>query len=192
MTGWYRILAGCCLGGLLACGGNAEGGASGGGGATSAGAGGRVIGPGAGAPSGGVAHGGATSSGGRGSGGTTSPFVDPECPSVEPEPGVFECDPLAPAQQCGPDMGCYPYVQHPFGDGCDVETYGSVCLPSGTGTQGALCGDGGVDCAAGYVCVIGAHAGRRCAKLCAFAGANECPPGMICGDTDIQGYGVCD
>ncbi|HET9932587.1 MAG TPA: hypothetical protein VFQ35_17915, partial [Polyangiaceae bacterium] len=89
-------------------------------------------------------------------------------------------------------MGCYPFVQHPFGNGCDVETYGSVCLPSGSGTQGALCGESGVDCAAGYVCVIGAHAGRRCAKLCSFSGPNECPLGMICGDTDIQGYGVCD
>jgi hypothetical protein len=83
-------------------------------------------------------------------------------------------------------------VQHPFGDGCDAESYGALCLPAGSGGQGALCGDGTDDCAPGYICVIGAHAGKRCAKLCSFAGGDECPLGMICGDTDIEGYGVCD
>lgn len=114
------------------------------------------------------------------------------CPNVEPPPAIVECDPFGKGDACSSGYGCYPYVQHPFGEGCDAEVFGALCLPAGTGKQGALCGEGTGDCAPGFVCVIGAHAGKRCAKLCSFAGGNECPPGMICGDTDIKGYGVCD
>jgi hypothetical protein len=184
-------LAVCWFGGLAACGGSVESGSSSGGTAAAsggAGSGGVSVGPVAGAPTGGTSHSG--KSAGGASGGV--PFVDPACPTIPPPPPIVECDPLSPVSQCASGFGCYPYVQHPFGEGCDAETFGALCLRAGSGTQGALCSDGQSDCAAGYICVIGAHAGARCAKLCAFAFADECPLGTICGDTDIRGYGVCD
>jgi hypothetical protein len=197
MAGWHRFLSVCWFGGLVACGGNAESNGSSGGTASSSGgaAAGGSVGPKGGAPSGGASQGGATSKGGASGGGASGgsvPWVDPNCPTVDPPPPIVECDPFGSFSRCPSGSACYPYVQHPFGEGCDTETYGALCLPAGSGTQGALCGDGQSDCAAGYICVIGAHAGARCAKLCAFAGGNECPLGMICGDTDIEGYGVCD
>ncbi|MGC4089726.1 MAG: hypothetical protein QM756_17930 [Polyangiaceae bacterium] len=190
MSGWTRIVS-ACFGVLVACGGNAAegpGGAGAGAGAFAGGSAGNSATFGGGGSLGG-ARGGGGSLGGSSGG---APFTEPSCPTVEPPPGIVECDPLASVSGCAAGMSCYPYVQHPFGEGCDAETFGAVCIPSGTGTQGALCGEGTEACAAGYICVIGAHAGKRCAKLCAFRGGDECPVGLICGDTDIEGYGVCD
>ena len=112
-------------------------------------------------------------------------------PDVEPPPPVVECDPLAAVPECPFGTGCYPYVDHPFGRGCDTQTFGALCVEVGTGTQGAPCGDGTTGCAPSYICVVGAHPGKHCAKLCTFDPPSSCPAGMICGDVDIQGYGVC-
>ncbi len=195
MHGWRKSLGICWLGWVSACGGQAAdfggptiGGVSSGAGAggSSGTSGGSVTTLGGGSSRGGASSGG---SGGSATGGT---FTDPGCPAVQPPPATIECDPVVSGTQCMPGAGCYPYVQHPFGEGCGAETFGAVCLPVGTSVQGEPCDDSPAGCAPGYICVIGAHAGRRCAKLCTFQGADECPPGMICGDTDIQGYGVCN
>lgn len=192
MYGWRFASSIGLLALAAACGGKAgndDGGASnptGGAGGTPAGTGGRV---GSGGRS---TTGGSPSSGAGGqitSGGT--PFVDPGCPDVEPPPAIKECDPLEVVTTCPVGTGCYPYVDHPFGQGCGTQTYGALCLETGSGTQGAACGDGTDGCAPSFICVVGAHPGRHCAKLCTFDGPSNCPPGMICGDVDIDGYGVC-
>lgn len=128
------------------------------------------------------------SAGRAGSAGTS--VVEPGCPDVEPPPPRIECDPLAPSASCAAGQACYPFVDHPFGKGCDAVTYGAVCVQAGSGQQGALCGNGTDGCAAGHLCVVGASSGRRCARLCTFT-AGQCPAGMICLDTDVSGYGVC-
>jgi len=190
---------------LPGCGGNVEhsspssaGGSSSGG----AGAGGKA-GMTGGGGRGGSGRAGSTAAGNggsfSGSGGTISDagldeYVDPGCPDAEAPPGVVECDPLAAVSGCAPGYGCYPYVEHPFGSGCDQQSYGARCLPPGLGVQGDPCGDDSpiLDyCAPGYVCVIGVRPGKRCVKLCSLSGPNLCPAGMICGDLDVEGYGVC-
>lgn len=121
-------------------------------------------------------------------------YVDPGCPDAAAPPGIVECDPLAPISGCAPGYGCYPYVEHPFGSGCGQQTYGALCLSPGIGQQGAPCSSDspiGDHCAPGYVCVIGILPGKRCAKLCPLGTPDVCPDGMICGDLDIEGYGVC-
>jgi hypothetical protein len=127
--------------------------------------------------------------GGQSTGGST--FVDPGCPDVDPPEPMKECDPLDPLATCPFGTGCYPYVDHPFGAGCGTQTYGAVCAFAGSGTQGAECGDGTDGCAPGFICVVGAHPGRTCAKLCTFDGPSNCPAGLFCGDVDVEGYGVC-
>jgi hypothetical protein len=93
---------------------------------------------------------------------------------------------------CGPGYGCYPYVDHPEGNGCDAQAYGTQCVPVGSGTQGAQCGEASTDsCAAGFVCVVGQRAGKRCAALCRLGDSSSCPGGLICGDLDVSGFGVC-
>ena len=83
-------------------------------------------------------------------------------------------------------MGCYPFVEHPEGLGCDAQVYGTICLPGGVGTQGAICGDDTGDiCAPGFVCVVGQRAGKRCAALCDPGGEDTCTGGLICGDLDV-------
>jgi len=104
-------------------------------------------------------------SGGVGGGGDDLEPVDTECPMGKPLPPSVECDPFV-ANSCGAGAGCYPYVDHPEGSGCGEQQYGTACLPAGQGTQGALCGsEMGDNCAAGFVCVVGQRAGKRCAKL---------------------------
>lgn len=193
MFGWRYVLC-SALFGLAACGGQAaegEGGepssggtsggvASGGVGAISA-SGGRVA-------TGGGSFGGASLAGGT-SGGST--FVDPGCPDIDPPEPLRECDPLGSELQCPFGTGCYPFVDHPFGSGCGTQTYGAMCILSGSGKQGAACGDATDGCAPSFVCVVGAHPGRHCAKLCTFDGLNNCPSGFFCDDVDIEGYGVC-
>jgi hypothetical protein len=192
MFGW-RFVLGSALVGLVACGGQADegqGGDPGSSGASGASGGAGVIGATGGrtSNSGGASVGG-TGQAGQSSGGST--FVDPGCPDIEPPPPIKECDPLGSDLQCPFGTGCYPYVDHPFGSGCGTQTYGARCALAGSGTQGAACGDGNDYCAPSFVCVVGAHPGRHCAKLCTFDGLSDCPPGLFCDDVDIEGYGVC-
>ena len=119
------------------------------------------------------------------------PPVDAGCPMQDLPPPDLECDAFTPGS-CPAGAGCYPFVEHPEGNGCDQQRYGTVCLPAGQGTQGALCGAGSGDyCAPGFVCVVGQRAGKRCAALCKLGGANQCSGGLICGDLDVAGFGVC-
>lgn len=120
-----------------------------------------------------------------------SDYVDPGCPDMEPPPPEYECDPLADVSGCDPGFACYPWLDRPYGDGCDFEVFGSSCLPPGSGTQGQRCGNDYGWCAAQYICVVGASIGARCARLCNPSGPNTCPNGLICGLVDVEGFGVC-
>jgi len=132
--------------------------------------------------------GGAPATGGR----LTSDFVDPGCPDPPPPEQVLECDPLGNSQACPLGFGCYPFVTHPAGDGCQPRIFGAVCREMGSGTQGSVCGSGTDGCAPGFMCVIGLQPGRRCAKICTdFDDPEACGDGLICGETDVEGYGVC-
>ncbi len=187
MLGWRFGLVVSCVALLAACGGavardsEANGGVAGSATSSSGGA------PAAasGGSSGGVSSGGAQSS-------NDTPFMDPGCPEVPPRAGEFECDPLLDGAGCLPGYGCYPYVEHPSGRGCGAQIFGAQCRPAGSGLEGALCGDGTAGCAPGYVCVIGARPGRRCARLCRVDVAESCANGTLCEETDVQGYGVCN
>ncbi len=137
----------------------------------------------------GPSAGGAPGSGGDGAGGI--PYVDPKCPDDLPPPIEAECDPLFPYEDCREGEGCYPYLQYPAGDGCGFPTFGAVCAPASTGEQGAFCGEGGQYCAPGFMCVVGAAGGRRCGQVCKTVKDHGCPAGLICGETDVQGFGVC-
>lgn len=153
--------------------------------------------------SGGEGVGGSADTGGTGgSGGTGFPtggastgatggYVDPGCPDVPlPEP-YYECDPLEPDEGCPDGYGCYPFVSHPFGTGCGTQQFGAICSPAGTGRHGDLCGDDHGPCAPGFLCVVGAAAGKRCAQVCLLDEEHDCPEGLICGETDVAGFGVC-
>jgi hypothetical protein len=139
------------------------------------------------------------SSAGRGTGGSQpmprdagfDEYVDPGCPDAGPAVRINECDPFAEVSRCPPGEGCYPFVDHPFGAGCDEQTFGTQCLISGVGMQGDTCGAGGNACAAGFVCVVGSEPGKHCVELCLMSGQNSCPRGMICTDLDVEGFGVC-
>jgi hypothetical protein len=120
-----------------------------------------------------------------------SDFVDPECPTVPAPAGMRECEPFGDGTDCPLGFACYPYVEHPFGEGCDAQSFGTRCRQAGSGIQGDVCGPGTNGCAAGHLCVIGLQSGRRCARICTFDGRTDCDQGMICGETDVDGYGVC-
>ena len=119
------------------------------------------------------------------------PFVDPGCPDAAAPQGFVECDVFGVGADCPVGYGCYPYITHPFGEGCDQQSFGAVCAPAGTGTQGAFCDGGANICAPGYLCVVGAQPGKRCMRMCPLDGSAQCEPGLICGKTDAQGIGVC-
>jgi hypothetical protein len=119
-------------------------------------------------------------------------FVDPGCEDLPPPEPYFECDLFLEPSGCQDGYGCYPYLLHPNDpSGCGQQSYGSVCIEPGIGSQGDLCGDGLRYCEPGYICVIGARPGARCAKLCSMDGAADCTDGLICGETDLPGIGVC-
>jgi hypothetical protein len=103
----------------------------------------------------------------------------------------MECDLFGTPSGCGPDEGCYPTLDHPFGMGCDQQVHGTRCQLAGTRVQGEFCPDGTGECASGYVCIIGSEAGSRCMRMCTVDGAHACPPGFFCGETDARGVGVC-
>lgn len=150
-------------------------------------------------PSGGSGGGPIDATGGFGVGGTgggtggmpEDPYIEPECPDEDPPPVYSECDPFAPESGCLDGDGCYPYLDYPYGEGCGHASYGTICVPASTGEQGEFCGDNGTYCAPGYMCVVGAAGGKRCGKICQPVKDHGCPDGLICGETDIQGYGVC-
>lgn len=126
-----------------------------------------------------------------GSGGKDEPPpVNTGCPDTDLPPADITCDPFV-LDSCGPGFGCYPYVDHPEGSGCDAQVYGTRCVPVGDGTQGSLCGEGASLCAAGFVCVVGQRAGKRCAQLCKLGEPGQCQGGLLCSDLDVTGFGVC-
>jgi hypothetical protein len=146
-----------------------------------------------------VSRAGSSSSAGLGgSGGDSIPldasfdeYTDPGCSDAGPAVEMKQCDPFGAVSGCPAGQGCYPFVDQPFGAGCGAQSFGTVCLVAGTGTQGAICGNGANDCASGYVCVVGSQPGQHCVKLCKMTDPNACPRGMICGELDVEGYGVC-
>ncbi len=173
---------------LLHCGGTVEV-APGGGGASSAG-------------SAGLGHGGrnahAGSAGSTAAGSGAEPvdagfdvYVDPGCPDVGAPIEVDACDAYSQNSGCPPGQGCYPFVQHPQGNGCGAQKFGTECRPAGAGQQGDACGGSDDGCASGYVCVVGSQPGTHCVQLCPINAPNTCPPGLICGDLDVEGFGVC-
>jgi hypothetical protein len=165
------------------------------------------------APSGGASIGGSSGSGtggsaglggtaGFGKGGTSGssqtggvagepPDTNPGCPDASAPPGFYECDVFAFPIDCPIGMGCYPTIDHPFGMGCDQQVHGSLCAPAGTETQGEFCPGGTLDCAPGFICIVGSQAGSRCMRMCSTDGAMPCPAGLFCGETDALGVGVC-
>jgi len=185
MSGRFWALAVICsVFALLHCGGTA------------------VVSPDDGAGAGGRGHAGRVGVAGRdsrsGSGGLDAPldagfdvYVDPGCPDVGAPVEINECDPFATISGCPLGQGCFPFVDHPFGAGCDAQSFGTTCRPAGTGQQGDTCGNGVDGCASGFVCVVGSQPGKHCVQLCPVGSQKACPAGMICGDLDVEGYGVC-
>ncbi len=171
---------------LSACGGDlgytfAEG--SGGGGAVIPGSGGTASGGNPFYGSGGEIE--------EGSGGHI-PYEEEQCPEVPPPATVHECDPLDPASSCESYESCIPYIIYPDReDGCGTPGYGEICWVGGSAAQGELCTYLGTGCSPGFMCVLGAAGGERCAQICVPGAANTCPQGLICGETDVLGYGVC-
>jgi hypothetical protein len=123
--------------------------------------------------------------------GGEDPYVDPGCPDVPAPQGVVECDIFGTPSGCPEGTGCYPDLEHPFGEGCDQQTLNIVCRLAGTGVAGDLCGSGTGGCAPGFTCIVGAQAGKRCLRICSLDGQLGCPTGSICGPTDAFGIGVC-
>jgi hypothetical protein len=117
-------------------------------------------------------------------------YVDPGCPDAGQPTQVNNCDPFALVTTCPEGQGCYPFVDQPL-VGCAPQMFGTVCSVAGTGRQGEVCGDGTNDCASGFVCVVGAQPGKHCVQLCLMSQVDSCPRGMICGELDVEGYGVC-
>jgi hypothetical protein len=122
-------------------------------------------------------------------------FTDPGCPDSSVPAPYFECDPFVSPSGCDAalGLGCFPFLIYPSDDsGCGHAQYGAVCAYAGDGTQGELCGDDNGGCAEGYMCVVGAKPGKRCTKICPLDGRpHNCPAGLVCGETDVQGIGVC-
>lgn len=101
-------------------------------------------------------------------------------------------DPLASCELYGPGYGCYTFLQYPEVPGCGFPESGALCAQASTGTQGDFCGeDLGNYCEPSYMCVVGALGGKRCAQICSVYGESGCPLGLLCGETDVPGYGVC-
>ena len=135
---------------------------------------------------GGASTGGAGTGGTGGFGGSGGTYVDPGCPDAAPPPPIKECD-LFGANTCPPGESCYPFVQYPSKK-CEQEVFGSVCAPTGKGTQGDPCGP--EYCAGGHVCVVTGQ-GTECVKVCDLFGAAKCPPGLFCVPIDVEGVGGC-
>jgi hypothetical protein len=117
------------------------------------------------------------------------PFEAPGCPSVPTPAPMNECDPLSEISDCPTGESCFPFVDYPSGP-CEIERYGTLCLPSGPGTQGDSCSDQA--CAADHICVSTGR-GTQCARLCGLASSapDVCAPGLLCLPIDIEGFGGC-
>lgn len=179
---WAGALLGFSL--CTACGGAVGDGPDGGAGETGSGGDSTSGGGGLGA-----VIGGSPGSDGGGTGGVG--YLEPECPDVPPPEAVRECDPLDPWRNCGRGEGCYAYLLYPNGEQCAHPEYGTMCAAASTGSQGELCGSTRGYCEPGHMCVVGALGGARCGKICSLVPPHGCPSGLICGETDVQGYGVC-
>jgi hypothetical protein len=146
---------------------------------------GRSAGGSAGSNEGGVATGGTTSNPTPDSG-SDARYHDPVCaPSVKVQ-GKRECDVFLGQASCGPGAKCAPYVKYAMD--CQSEEIGTECVAAGTGVQGDDCAN--EPCAPGFVCVSGG-VGLECAKLCQDTQFDDCPPGLICGELDVDGFFVC-
>ncbi len=120
------------------------------------------------------------------------PYEEPVCPQQPPPINNYQCQPFSSVNDCAEGFGCVPYLVYPVGDRCAQASYGSYCAFAGTSTQGDFCGEEGKQCAAGFLCVVGAVAGRRCAQICEPGMNASCSAGLICGETDAPGFGVCN
>lgn len=121
-------------------------------------------------------------------------YIDPGCETDPPEPWEGEvewtCDPYT-NEGCDPDAGeaCYAYIVYPA-DPCTEEQYGSSCAAEGWGGQGDHCA-GTTECQSGYACFVTGE-GTQCLALCSILGGEpRCPPGLVCGWTDIPEMGAC-
>jgi len=124
--------------------------------------------------------------------GGTLPYDEEQCPYVPPPYTVHECDPFNAEANCYYFEACLPYIVYPSSeDGCGTPGYGEMCVYAGVGEQGALCSSSGTGCSPGFMCVVGAAGGERCARICVPGKTDSCPGGLICGETDVLGYGVC-
>jgi hypothetical protein len=139
----------------------------------------------------GIGKGGTSGSSQTGGVAGEKPDTNPGCPGTPAPPGFYECDVFGVPTGCGPGEGCYPTIDHPFGMGCDQQVHGSLCAPAGTNVQGDFCSGGSLDCAPGYICIVGAQSGSRCMRMCSLDGSTPCPSGLFCGETDALGVGVC-
>jgi hypothetical protein len=141
--------------------------------------------------SGGMSTGGRSGVGGvpdlLGVGGT---FEDLNCPDLPPEE-IYYCDPVGRTGECGFGYKCSPFIIFPESGECGAIKYGAMCTYSGVGVQGDECSTNDDFCADGYLCVVGAGGGARCAMMCDLSGGGGCPTGLICGETDAQDIGVC-
>jgi hypothetical protein len=126
-----------------------------------------------------------------GTGGSDVPFEDPGCPDTPAPPPVLECDAFSTPSGCSEGLACKPYIDHPYGSGCDQQVFNMLCVYPGTGVQGTPCGNGMSDCGEGYICVVGAAHGSVCLRMCPLDGSVRCPLGFVCGATDAEGIGVC-
>ncbi|MET0793854.1 MAG: hypothetical protein ABW061_20210 [Polyangiaceae bacterium] len=188
----WAVTAFCSVFALLHCGGTVEIAPGGDAGAPSAGSAGRGHGGRSNAHAG--SGGSPAATAGTGAQPTDAGFdvyVDPGCPDVGAPVRVDACDAFSATSGCDPGLGCYPFIQYPFGDACGAQKFGTECRPAGTGQQGDACGTADASCASGYVCVVGAQPGKHCVQLCPVGAVNACPSGLICGDLDVEGFGVC-
>jgi hypothetical protein len=119
------------------------------------------------------------------------PYEEAACPEQPPAEPNYQCEPFTGTNTCGPGLGCVPYLIYPDDEPCASATYGSYCAVSGEATQGEVCGEEGKQCAAGFLCVVGALSGLSCGQICVPGMSNACAPGLICGETDVPGVGVC-
>lgn len=118
------------------------------------------------------------------------PFMEPGCPPPPPTPpDLTECDPVASPTGCPVGQSCFPFVRYPTGP-CEVERFGTLCMPAGPGTQGESCSTDA--CAAEHICVSTGR-GTQCVQLCSFApgSPNVCAAGLLCLPIDIEGFGGC-
>lgn len=118
--------------------------------------------------------------------GSDARYKDPLCAPAVKVQGVRECDVFTGQGSCGPGAKCTPYVQYAMD--CQTEEIGTRCVAAGSGVQGDDCAND--LCAASFVCVS-SGVGLECAQLCHNGQFDDCPPGLLCGELDVDGFFVC-